>query len=117
MPTYQGSCHCTAVQFTFEANQITSALRCNCSICKRKGSVLTDFTLAPNALKITAEPGAMVEYQFHTHTAKHHFCTTCGVHTFVQTRLNPGHFRVNLGCVDAVDTFNIPIRVFDGTAI
>ncbi len=117
MPTYSGSCHCGAVQFTFEADKITSALRCNCSICKRKGSVLTDFTLAPDALKITAQPGATTGYAFNTNTAKHHFCTTCGIHTFVQTRLNPGHFRVNLGCVDGVDTFSIPIRVFDGTAI
>jgi len=80
MTTYHGSCHCGAVQFAFDADEIGSALRCNCSICKRKASVLTDFTLAPEALAIT---GATRSYSFHTHTAKHHFCTTCGVHTFV----------------------------------
>jgi len=114
MPTYQGSCHCAAVQFTFKADKITSALRCNCSICKRKASVLTDFTLGPDALAIT---GATGSYSFHTNTAKHHFCTTCGIHTFVQTRLNPGRFRVNLGCVDAVDTFDLDISVFDGATL
>jgi len=114
MLTYQGSCHCGTVQFAFEADEITSALRYNCSICKRKASVLTDFALAPDALKIT---GTTRSYSFHSNTAKHHFCTTCGIHTFVQTRLNPGHFRVNLGCVDAVDTFGLDISVFDGAAL
>ena len=117
MPKYQGACHCRAVTFTFDAPEITTAMRCNCSICKRKASVLSDFTLAPEQLHIHAKPDAIASYEFHTHTAKHHFCKVCGIHTFVETRLNPGHFRVNLGCVDTLDTFDIDVQVFDGTAI
>jgi len=26
----------------------------------------------------------------------------------------PGHFRVNLGCVDSIDTFSLEADVFDG---
>ena len=114
MQTYTGTCHCGAVSFSFTSAEITSALRCNCSICKRKGIVLTDFWLAPDEIDIKAAPGATTYYQFLTKTAQHHFCNTCGVHTFVETRRKPGHYRANLGCVDAVDTFDLPIRVFDG---
>ncbi len=114
---YNGSCHCGAVQFGFEGPEIREGMRCNCSICKRKGAVLTNFTIAPEHMKITAEEGALSTYEFGTKTAKHHFCKFCGIFTFVETRLDPGQYRVNLGCVEGVDTFEVPVRNFDGTAL
>ncbi len=80
----------------------------------RKGSVLTAFTIPPADISIQAEPGTQRTYQFGTMTARHHFCGTCGIHTFVETRLKPGHFRVNLGCVDGVNAFDLPETIFDG---
>lgn len=35
---YRGSCHCGAVAFEVEG-EIQSVLSCNCSICRRKGSL------------------------------------------------------------------------------
>lgn len=117
MPRYRGRCHCGAVTFAFEAEEIVDAMRCNCSICRRKGVLLSRFTLPPEALEIAAEEGRLATYRFGTHTAEHHFCTRCGIHSFVQTRLKPGHYRVNLGCLDDLDSFALPVRLFDGTAI
>ena len=38
MNTYRGSCHCGAIRFTFKGpDKIESGLRCNCSICRRRG--------------------------------------------------------------------------------
>ncbi|WP_434221452.1 GFA family protein [Mesorhizobium opportunistum] len=36
---YKGSCHCGKVVLEFEA-ELTGAVRCNCSICSRKGALL-----------------------------------------------------------------------------
>ena len=117
MATYHGTCHCGAIRFSFNAEEITKAIRCNCSMCRRKGSVLTAYTIPLADMTIQVEPGAQRTYQFGTMTARHHFCGTCGVHTFVETRLKPGHFRVNLGCVEGIEAFDLPEAIFDGKAL
>jgi len=38
--TYEGRCHCGAVRFRFRSEEITRAIRCNCSICIRRGAVM-----------------------------------------------------------------------------
>ena len=45
MITYCGSCHCGNVKFSFEHEPISNGVRCNCSLCKRKAAVMSDFTL------------------------------------------------------------------------
>lgn len=39
--TYRASCHCGAVRFSFKSKTITEGLRCNCSICVRKGIAIS----------------------------------------------------------------------------
>lgn len=68
-------------------------------------------------MKITAEKDVQKTYRFGTLTARHHFCGICGIHVFVETRLNPGQYRVNLGCVDGLDAMKLPEVFFDGKAI
>jgi hypothetical protein len=29
----------------------------------------------------------------------------------------PGHYRINLGCVDGVDALTLPVEVFDGASL
>ena len=46
---YRGSCHCGAVEFQAKSN-LAQTFRCNCSLCRRKGAVMTivnpeDFAL------------------------------------------------------------------------
>lgn len=86
-------------------------------MCARKGAALTTRVIAPGAIEITVEGDAQRTYQFGTMTARHHFCGRCGVHTFVETRLNPGFFRVNLGCVDALDALRLPVALYDGKSL
>ena len=117
MADYTGSCHCGAIRFAFSANPIDSAMRCDCSMCRRKGAVLSTFTLAPEEIEIVAQPEAQRIYQFGTMTARHHFCGTCGIHTFVETRLRPGQYRINLGCVEGLDPFELPETPFDGMSL
>jgi hypothetical protein len=45
MQTYDGSCHCGAVQFSVQT-QLSEAMQCNCSICAKAGWLLI-FVPAP----------------------------------------------------------------------
>jgi hypothetical protein len=70
--------------------------------------------LPKTEFKIDAQEGALNFYQFGKMQAKHHFCKTCGIHTFSETTRRPGQYIVNLGCVDGVDTFALEVTMFDG---
>ena len=116
MPIHQGQCHCGAVQFEFTGPTITQGIRCNCSICRAKGILMSDFSVSPEALKIQAKDGVLGVYEFGTHTAKHYFCKTCGVYPFHQMFSKPGQYRFNLGCIEGLDSLSLPHSLFDGAA-
>lgn len=111
---YQGSCHCGAVRFSYEGETIGKGLRCNCSLCARKGAMMSQEAIPPEQFKIEAREDALGLYQFGIKTAKHYFCRNCGIYTFHETARKPGHFRVNLGCIDGIDPFALEADVFDG---
>jgi len=111
---YQGSCHCGAVKFSFEAEPIERGLRCNCSLCARKGAMMSAQVISSELLKISAQEDALGLYQFGARTAKHYFCKQCGIYTFHETARAPGHYRVNLGCVEGIDPFALEADLFDG---
>lgn len=117
MMSYKGRCHCGAVRFTFSGPEIHRGLRCNCSLCRRKGALMSDFVVAPEDIEIVAAPGALATYTFGSKVAKHHFCARCGVYPFHQTLRKPGHYRVNLGCVEGIDATTLPFDIFDGASL
>lgn len=118
MKKYTGSCHCGAIRFAFTGpDSIERGLRCNCSICRRKGALMSGFTVAPEDMSIEASEGALATHTFGTEVAKHHFCSRCGIYPFHQTMRKPGHYRINVGCIDGVDALALPFDVFDGAAI
>ena len=73
--------------------------------------------IPPDRFTIDARPGLLKAYRFGLKTASHYFCGRCGVHTFVQTRLYPGHYRANLRCVAGVETSQIAIDLYDGKSL
>lgn len=68
---------------------------------------------APHEITVSGKPAV---YHFGDVMVNHYFCATCGVHPFNDAIAKPGHYRVNLGCVDGVDTFALAIRVIDGAS-
>lgn len=114
MTHYHGSCHCGAIKFSFESAAITSGLRCTCSMCARKGALMLNDFIPEDQLKVEAEEGALGLYQFGQKTARHLFCKHCGIYPFHETARKPGHYRINLGCVDGIDPLALPVEVFDG---
>ena len=117
MKTYTGSCHCGAIRFAFKASEIDTGLRCNCSLCRRKGALMSGFVVAPADMSIEDKDNQLATYVFGSGVAQHHFCRQCGIYPFHQTLRKPGHYRVNLGCVDGVDSLALPVEVFDGASL
>jgi hypothetical protein len=114
LKTYRGSCHCGAIKFSFESEPITKGLRCTCSICVRKGVLMSPDPTPAEKFHIEANGESLGLYQFGIKTAKHYFCKQCGIYTFHETARQVGHLRVNLGCVEGIDTFALEADVFDG---
>lgn len=114
LAVHPGSCHCGAVTFEVALpNGLANPSRCNCSICRRKGAVMVPVPLA--ALKLTQGEDLLTLYQFNTHTAKHYFCSKCGIYTHHQRRSNPEQFGINVGCLKGINPFELEnVIVGDG---
>ncbi len=113
-PKHTASCHCGSVVLELDLpNGIENPRRCDCSICRRKGAVVASVKLA--GIKILQGEDKLRLYQFNTHTAKHYFCSVCGIYTHHQRRSNPEEYGFNVGCLDGVNPFLIPdVPVNDG---
>jgi hypothetical protein len=110
----KGSCHCGRV--TFEVRTpVEPAMRCNCSLCRRKGALMSP-PFAASELKILSGEDSLTLYQFNTRVAKHYFCKHCGIYPFHQTRSNPLLWRVNLGCIEGVDSYALEASIGDGAS-
>ena len=112
--TYQGHCHCGAVRFSFRSEEIRRGCRCNCSICVRKGTIMSTRYYPPADFEWLAGAEAVSVHRFGDRLVNHYFCRTCGIHPFHDASTNPGHFRVNLGCVEGLDCLALPIDLLDG---
>ncbi len=53
-------------------------------------------------------------YRFGDREVNHYFCRTCGIYPFHDVVTTPGHYRVNLGCIDELDPLALDIRLLDG---
>lgn len=110
---YQGSCHCGKVAFEVEGT-IDSGLACNCSMCRRRGSLL--WFVPREALTLTTREEDLGRYTFHKHVIQHRFCPACGIHTFGEGVHPAGHrmAAVNLRCLDGLDLDSVPVHHYDG---
>lgn len=112
---HAGSCHCGAVKFEVRT-ALEPATRCNCSLCRRKGALMSP-TFAADALHVVQGREQLSMYQFNSRVARHYFCKVCGIYTFHQTRKDPDAWRVNLGCLDGIDTYALENSVADGASL
>ncbi len=106
-------CHCGEFQANINIEKITKTLRCNCSICKRKGAIMS--MVKNEDFKILKGEKVLKVYKFHSKIAKHFFCSICGIYTHHNPRSNPAMTGFNIGCLDEIDTFKIDnIIINDG---
>jgi hypothetical protein len=112
--SYVGSCHCGAVRFEVQST-LAPAVRCNCSLCRRKGAIMV--AVQAEHFKLLGGEDSLALYQWNTRVAKHYFCRTCGIYTFHRPRMKPGIYRVNAGCLEGVDPYALQVSVQDGAAL
>lgn len=113
---YKGSCHCGKVAFEVDG-EIDAALACNCSICRRKGSLL--WFVPRDALRLLTPQQAVSTYTFNKHHIRHCFCPSCGIHPFGEGTDPKGKrmAAINLRCLEGVDLDSIPVQHFDGRSL
>ena len=111
---HKAACHCGSVRFQVRLTDgLNTIRRCTCSYCRMRGAVAVSADL--DGIEFTAGEELLTKYEFNTGTAKHYFCSRCGIYTHHQRRSNPHQLGVNVSCIDGVSPFDFPeIVVNDG---
>jgi hypothetical protein len=114
LPVHNGQCHCGSVKFRVRLeNGLIEPRRCNCSMCRRRGAIVASVELKD--LTIDQGEELLSLYQFNTRTAKHFFCSRCGIYTHHQRRSNPKLYAFNIACLEGIDPFVLKhVPVLDG---
>lgn len=114
--TFQGGCHCGNVRYEVKT-ELGQVIACNCSICAKKGHLLT--FVAPEQFKLLSGEDKITDYQFNKKKIHHLFCSTCGVGSFARGT-GPGGksmIAINARCLDGVDTETLSMKHFDGKSL
>ena len=110
------SCHCGEVQGEIQLPKegLKTKRRCNCTLCKRKGTVMTFVEVKDLQIKSGSEQ--LTKYQYHTKVAEHYFCSKCGIYTHSNPRSNHDKvYMLNVACIEGVKLFELEnIKVNDG---
>ena len=114
LQTYRGSCHCGAIAFEIETD-FPELTTCDCSICRRKNALMVK--VHESRFRLIRGADALAEYRFHTMTARHFFCRTCGIYPFHRKRVTPDFLGINVFCLDHFDPTGIPVRQTVGAAM
>ena len=108
------TCHCGGVEIEVSLpNGLKNLGKCNCSICKKRSAIMAQVNLED--LKVVKGKETLKLYQFHTNTAKHYFCSVCGIYTHHHTRRNTSKCGINVACIDEINPEELKnIRSIDG---
>ena len=109
--THSGGCHCGAVAFEVDAPAKIVAADCNCSICRMSGYL--HLIVPRSRFHLLQGADELTEYKFNTGTARHLFCSRCGVKSFYVPRSNPDGYSVNVRCLDPQTIEHIEVQLFD----
>jgi hypothetical protein len=114
--SYTSTCHCGAIGATVEGDIPAKGTTCNCSMCKRKGSI-HHFVPAAEAT-IDAPADKLADYTFNKHMIHHHFCADCGCSPFGTGTGPDGQemVEINLRCVPECDIDKLEIAQVDGAS-
>jgi len=112
MATLKGGCHCGEVSFEAEVSKELKVVNCNCSLCSLSG--YQHVFVEHNDFKLLSGESSLSEYRFGTMTARHLFCSHCGVKSFYQPRSHPEAYSVHLACCSNSDEFELTYQDFDG---
>ena len=118
MTTYHGGCHCGRIAFDVETDApIGKATSCNCSICSKRGHLLT--FLPASRMQLRTPEANLSTYTFNKHVIHHQFCAVCGVAPFARGSDREGNpiVAINVRCLDGVDPAALEIQHYDGRSL
>jgi hypothetical protein len=110
--SHAGGCHCGRVRFEVMAPAKIEALDCNCSMCGKTGFL--HLIVPAERFKLLAGQDVLTTYTFNTQTAKHTFCSVCGIKPFYVPRSHPDGVSVNVHCLDAGTVEGVVVTPIDG---
>ena len=108
----QGGCHCGAVRFEVLAPRRDRGQRVQ--LLDLPQGRLSASHRREGALPPAQGEDKLTTYTFNTGTAKHHFCSVCGIKSFYVPRSKPDGFSVNVRCLDDGQVRVTRIALFDG---
>jgi hypothetical protein len=109
---HTGGCHCGRVRFEVMAPAQLEVGECNCSMCGKTGYL--HLVVKKEQFKLVSGEDALTNYQFNTKTAKHFFCSHCGIKAFYVPRSHPDGYSVNARCLDEGTVTRMTYRKIDG---
>ncbi len=112
MSWHKGGCHCGAVTFEVLAPADVEIDDCNCSMCGKTG--FQHLIVPKDRFRLLTGQDKLTTYEFNTKTAKHLFCSVCGIKSFYIPRSHPDGFSVNFRCLDRSEFRSVKILSFDG---
>jgi hypothetical protein len=112
---YTARCHCGDLRFSFLSEEIKEGRRCNCSICIRKGAVVSAKYIPPEDFRPISDMTKATDYRWNDFMVNHLFCKTCGIYPYHGDEKYG--YRVNLGCVEGLDPLSLEIKIIDGKSM
>lgn len=111
---HKATCHCGSVEIELDLpDGLVDVRRCDCSLCRRRGAVVASVPLS--GIRIVRGEEYLKLYQFNTRTAKHYFCSECGIYTHHQRRSNPTQYGFNVACLVGINSLKIEgVPTYDG---
>lgn len=109
---HTGGCHCGRVRFEVLAPAAVHVDECNCSICGKSGYL--HLIVPADRFRLLSGREALTTYTFNTGTARHLFCSVCGVKSFYVPRSHPDGFSVNARCLDEGTVEHMTVVPGDG---
>jgi|SRR5690349_18629057 len=115
--SYSGSCHCGKVSYQVELDLTRPVISCNCSICRRAGTLLS-FVPASD-FKLDSGEDQLELYQFAQKHIDHLFCRSCGIKSFARGTSKDGSkmIAINVRCLADVDIDALPVMKYDGASV
>jgi hypothetical protein len=113
MTRYNGGCHCGKVRYEVDID-LNQTIQCNCSICSKKGYVLS--FAGEKQFKLLQGESDLATYKFNTMKINHMFCKNCGTSTFGRGQDKSGNptFAINVRTLDDVDVSKLNPAPYDG---
>lgn len=109
----EGGCHCGLVRFEVSVPDArVELLDCDCSICRMSGYL---HLIVPEArFRLVEGARDTTTYRFGTGTARHIFCSQCGIKSFYRPRSHAASYSVNYRCLDDGHGLEAEVVPFDG---